>query len=126
MPTIGPLSRPGSMPIARKCARAPARSAPERSASVVLIEGPAGIGKSAVLDESRRRAACGLRQLGARGGTLERDFGFGVVRQLLEVPARSREIPEAARAVLTDLGGGEAGASGEGSFAVLHWLLWVV
>ena len=33
MPTIGPSSRAGSMPIARKCARAPARSAPVASAS---------------------------------------------------------------------------------------------
>src|SRR5579872_4615575 len=33
MPTIGLSSRAGSMPIARKCARAPARSAPEASAA---------------------------------------------------------------------------------------------
>ena len=33
MPTIGPSSRSGSMPIARKCERAPARSAPDRSAA---------------------------------------------------------------------------------------------
>src|SRR3954453_12000609 len=33
MPTIGPPRRAGSMPIARKCARAGARSAPETSAS---------------------------------------------------------------------------------------------
>jgi len=94
--------------------------------SVVLIEGPAGIGKSVVLDEARRRAAGDLRLLGARGGTLERDFGFGVVRQLLEVPARSREISDAAKAVLTDLAASEPGSSGEGSFAVLHGLFWVV
>ena len=33
MPTIGPSSRSGSMPIARKCERAPARSAPDRRAA---------------------------------------------------------------------------------------------
>ena len=33
MPTIGPSSRAGSMPMARKCARAPARSAPAASPS---------------------------------------------------------------------------------------------
>ena len=33
IPTIGPSRRSGSMPMARKCERAPARSAPERSAS---------------------------------------------------------------------------------------------
>ena len=31
MPTIGPSSRAGSMPMARKCDRAPARSAPRAS-----------------------------------------------------------------------------------------------
>ena len=33
MPTIGPSSRDGSMPIARKCERAAARSAPEARAA---------------------------------------------------------------------------------------------
>ena len=33
MPTIGPSSRSGSIPIDRKCERAPARPAPERSAA---------------------------------------------------------------------------------------------
>src|SRR6185295_11486011 len=37
----------------------------------VVIEGPAGIGKTSVL-------------LAARGALLEREHGFGVVRQLLE------------------------------------------
>jgi hypothetical protein len=36
MPTMGPSSRSGSMPIARKCARAPARSAPARRPSRAL------------------------------------------------------------------------------------------
>ena len=67
------------------------RGAQDGRGSVVLIEGPAGIGKSVVLDEARRRVAGGeLRSLGARGGTLERDFGFGVVRQLLEVVVLQR------------------------------------
>ena len=91
---------------------------------VVVVEGPAGIGKSAVLDEARRQAASQMKLLGARGGPLEREFGFGVVRQLLEVVAHRREVPEAARAALADPTV-DAGA-GEGSFAVLHALFWVV
>ena len=103
-----------------------ARAAEDGRGSVVLLEGPAAIGKSAVLDEARRRADRAVRQLGARAGTLEREFGFGVVRQLLEAAAREREIPDAAQAVLTDVGGPQAGPSSEGGFAVLHGLLWVV
>lgn len=54
-------------------------------AGVGLIEGAAGIGKSRLLTEARRRAAgAGVRILSARGGELEREFAFGVVRQLFE------------------------------------------
>ncbi len=52
---------------------------------LVLVEGPAGIGKSVLLADTVRRAASGgLRVLRARAGELERDFAFGLVRQLLE------------------------------------------
>src|SRR4051794_21693397 len=52
---------------------------------LLLIEGPAGIGKSALLEAARERArAEGIRSLGARGSMLEREFPFGVVRQLFE------------------------------------------
>src|SRR5918992_862932 len=55
------------------------------SGRVVLIEGPAGIGKSRLLEEARNSAVpLGFRVLSARGGELERDFAFGVARQLLE------------------------------------------
>ena len=52
---------------------------------VLLIEGPAGIGKTVLLEALRRRAsAAKMTVLAARGGELERGFGFGIVRQLLE------------------------------------------
>ena len=66
------------------------------SGRVVVVEGEAGIGKTALL---RAAAAMfegdGIATLKARGGELERDFGFGVARQLFEpalagLPARSR------------------------------------
>ena len=49
--------------------------------SVLLVEGPAGIGKSALLAAARRP---GPRWLRARGGELERELPLGVARQLLE------------------------------------------
>src|SRR5919198_2542442 len=52
---------------------------------VAWIEGPAGIGKSTLLAEERRHAAdAGVQVLAARGSELEREFPFGVVRQLFE------------------------------------------
>src|SRR6266545_5994722 len=61
--------------------------------SLVLIDGPAGIGKTRLLAAARTRAAeRGLAAFTARGSDLERDFAFGVVRQLFgNVVARERE-----------------------------------
>jgi DNA-binding SARP family transcriptional activator len=87
----------------------------------LLLEGPAGIGKTRLLDELRGRArADGVRVLAARGSQLEQSFGYGVVRQLLE-PAITEELLEGsavpARAVFD-----VASEHGEGSLAVLHAL----
>src|SRR4051812_44865917 len=58
---------------------------PAGEGHVAWIEGPAGIGKSTLLAEARRRAtAAGTQVLTARGSALEREFPFGVVRQLFE------------------------------------------
>jgi DNA-binding CsgD family transcriptional regulator len=52
---------------------------------VVTIEGPAGIGKSALLLAARQAAASrGLRVLSARGGELEQGMSLGIARQLFE------------------------------------------
>src|SRR4051794_32440533 len=52
---------------------------------LIVVEGPAGIGKSALIAAAREHAeGLGARQLRARGGELEHDFAFGVVRQLFE------------------------------------------
>ncbi|HVW46926.1 MAG TPA: AAA family ATPase [Solirubrobacterales bacterium] len=49
----------------------------------LLIEGPAGIGKTSLLQQLDGRAgARGHRVLKATGSEMERDFGFGIVRQL--------------------------------------------
>jgi DNA-binding CsgD family transcriptional regulator len=51
----------------------------------VLVEGPSGIGKSALLLAARTQARdAGFRVLSAAGGELETDFPYGMVRQLFE------------------------------------------
>ncbi|MFL6067178.1 MAG: AAA family ATPase [Gaiellaceae bacterium] len=92
-----------------------------------VLEAVAGMGKTRLVAETRRRAEeAGLRVLRARGGELEREFAFGVVRQLFE-PALDRGdvfdgAAAPARAVFEDAAGGADAAS----FAVLHGLYWLV
>src|ERR1700677_238901 len=51
----------------------------------LMVEGPAGIGKTVLLAAARDAArARGFRLLRARGAELEQGFAFGVVRQLFE------------------------------------------
>src|SRR5258708_29750540 len=52
---------------------------------VMVIIGPAGIGKSSLLGAAGERARlAGMRVLSGRGGGLEGGFSFGVSRQLFE------------------------------------------
>ena len=102
---------------------------------ILLIEGPPGIGKTALLNELRKRAcALGMTVRAARGGELERGFGFGIVRQLLEAPLvgadaaeRARLLAGAARLsepVFTDIPA--LGETRDVAFATLHGLYWLV
>jgi DNA-binding NarL/FixJ family response regulator len=92
-----------------------------------LIEGPAGIGKSRLLGALRDGAAArGVRALAARGSELEREFPFGVIRQLFEpvLAEVGREVAFAgAAASARPIFAGEA--SEGASFAVLHGLYWL-
>ena len=68
---------------------------------VVWIEGPAGIGKTRLLDEARERAGvAGVRVLAARASELERELAFGVVRSLFE-PALTAVAPSERDALLS-------------------------
>src|SRR4051812_19507362 len=114
------------------------RGASAGAGSLVLVQGPGGIGKTALLTEIRRRAdAQGLSVLRARAQELERAFGFGVVRQLLEPmlarasPAQREQLLDGAAALAARPLGllatpAEEPSSGTGEpFAVLHGLYWL-
>jgi len=100
---------------------------------LAIVEGPAGIGKTRLIAEARGRGAdAGLHVLSARGGELEREFAFGVVRQLFEPAladsdARTRLLVGAAAPASAVFEAPEDGAEApvDPSFAVLHGLFWL-
>ena len=61
------------------------------SGRLVVIEGPAGIGKTRLLAEAGDGRGGPMRVLSARGSELEREFPFGVVRQLFEAAVADPE-----------------------------------
>jgi len=92
--------------------------------SIVLVSGPAGIGKTAVL--AAADVPEGMRRLAARGGELECELALGVARQLLE-PALSKADTAARARLLTGTGPAVAAfegvAAGDGDqSAILHGL----
>lgn len=77
----------------------------EGRGGLLMFEGPAGVGKSALLQRLRRAApAAGVRVLFTRGTELGRSVPFGVARRLLEPVVR--EQPE-----LLDVGLGRSRAA---------------
>src|SRR5215831_5044690 len=107
------------------------------SGDMLLITGPAGIGKSVLLGVARERALlAGMRVLSGRGRELEGGFSFGVVRQLFEpllTGAGETEqgalLAGAARKALTALDGAASvappAAGGDPPFVVVHGLYWL-
>ena len=106
--------------------------------SLLVLEGPAGIGKTRLVMAARRRGReLGLQVLSARGSELERDFAYGLVRQLFEAPLVAASPPErddllagAAGRAATLFGVAPvpedvAGALLDPSFAILHGLYWL-
>jgi DNA-binding CsgD family transcriptional regulator len=103
----------------------------------VCVEGPPGIGKSSLLAAaSRLGRERGMRVLEARGGELEREFPFGVVRQLFESvvvglddAARERVVDAAAALAAPALGFALSERGGmrlsDPASATLHGLFWL-
>ena len=101
----------------------------------MLVEGPAGIGKTELLAAARSLAEeAGLVVAIARGSELERGFAFGVVRQLFEPVLRlcspaqkSQLLTGEARLAGGVLGVGIGGSArgGGGLLDVLHGLYWL-
>lgn len=60
------------------------RAAREGHSSLLLLTGPLGIGRSALLQQLPRLGTDGVRVLSAHAAVMEHDFAFGVVRQLFD------------------------------------------
>ena len=104
----------------------------EGDGGVVVLDAPAGLGKTALLEHAALTAAdagCLVRR--AAPGPLERHFPFGVVRALLEAPLREASDDE--RAQLLDGAAASAGTllldgavpSGDSTMLVAHGVLWL-
>ncbi|MGW3134923.1 helix-turn-helix transcriptional regulator [Streptomyces sp. NPDC001139] len=101
--------------------------------SFVVVEGAAGIGKSRLLAEASTMAA-GMRlsKIIGRASELERDFSFGVVRQVFEPllahadPSRLSALWEGPAAQAREIfvaPGGTVKIAGD--YAMLHGLYWL-
>lgn len=101
--------------------------------SAVMIEGDAGIGKTALLASCSDLAlTAGMTLLSARAGELEHEFAWGVVRQLFDravarapSPDRARLLDGAAALAAPALGIEAAPEGGDVSYATLHGLYWL-
>ena len=96
---------------------------------VLVVEGPAGIGKTRLLEATRERArAAGLRPLAARATEVEREYAFGLVRALFEPALTEGSDAEllagparlAAPVITLGVPGGPAGIAER-----LHGLYWL-
>ena len=104
--------------------------------SVVVVEGPAGIGKTALLAQGAERArGRGFSVLRGIGAELEREYGFGVARQVFaSVVGSSRDsvavLEGAAGLAAAPLGLGPASADAaagttDALAAAMHGLYWL-
>ena len=118
---------------ARELARIAGRLGEARAGDggLTVIEGPAGIGKTSLLQAVRAQAEqAGMRVLSASGSQLEQDFAFGVLRQALarplsELDADQRAAVSAGQAAHADAMFDPA-ARPVSSEVMLHGLYWLL
>ncbi|HVL94677.1 MAG TPA: AAA family ATPase [Solirubrobacteraceae bacterium] len=98
---------------------------------IVLVEGPAGIGKTALLQTARDAGeAAGALVAAARASELDRQFAFGVVHQLLEPVLAGADEERRARLLAGAAAHAEtvfepsSACCDEPEYAVLHGLYW--
>ena len=99
---------------------------------LLLIEGPAGVGKTELVRAARATAGRGrIVALQARGSELEREFAFGVVRQLLEPTINGPDgvsdlFSGVARPAARLFGSDETSSGpGDSAFEAYHSLYWL-
>jgi DNA-binding CsgD family transcriptional regulator len=104
--------------------------------ALVVVEGPAGIGKTSLLAAAARAAReRDMTVLHARGAPLEQTFSFGIARQLLEPVRATCRPPEwaeltagaaalAARAL--EAAADDGGRGDDAAHATVHGLFWLV
>ena len=107
----------------------------DASGVLVTIEGPPGIGKTALMSETKSRGSeAGMLVLSARGSELERAFSFGIARQLFEPLLASLSEEERADALAGAAALAEplfnperfnAETGADSSLATLHGLYWL-
>ncbi|HVL85399.1 MAG TPA: AAA family ATPase [Pseudonocardia sp.] len=105
---------------------------PDGRGGTLVIEGPAGVGKTRLLGVARTLAGDrDMLVLSARASPLEREFAFGVVRGLLEPALRAADPADRARLLA---GAAQLAAPvldpgaevGTPTFATLHGLYWLL
>jgi DNA-binding CsgD family transcriptional regulator len=108
------------------------------SGSLLVVEGPAGIGKTTLVGAAGDLAAArGMTVLRARGGVLEQQLEYGVIRQLVEKPVlradparRAQLLAGPAAGAVAALGLGELpadpGPGGDPSPQIQHALHWLI
>ncbi|NEA37556.1 LuxR family transcriptional regulator [Streptomyces sp. SID13031] len=98
--------------------------------AVVVVCGDAGIGKTQLIERTRRSAVeQGFRVLAGRGSPLEREYPFGMARQLFEPllvagddpSIRLSDVARQAKDAFLPTSEG----SGLGEFSALHSLFWL-
>jgi DNA-binding CsgD family transcriptional regulator len=114
----GPRRRLGDLAAAARSGRG----------SALVLRGPAGVGKTALLHEVTSFAVQGMIRLQARGLELEQRFPWSGVRQLFE-PAIAAETERpfsgAAAAAARIVRPGDADPGSEDTFAMVHALYWL-